>query len=150
MQWPVGRVLDGSTGRQTGARGLLAIDLPRERPMATITKKELIDRIADETGAKRVLVKRIIQGFLDEIVKELGHGNRLEFRDFGVFECKVRAARTAQNPKTLERVAVPAKRTVKFKVGRLMKDQLVSAGGPPADALAAIRSPSTNDAPAGD
>ena len=92
--------------------------------MPTITKKELIDRIADETGAKRVLVKRIIQGFLDEIVKELGNGNRLEFREFGVFEIKERAARKAQNPRTLEKVSVPAKRVVKFKVGRLMKERV--------------------------
>ena len=89
--------------------------------MATITKKELIDRIADQMGIKRVIVKRVAQGFLDEIISELGRGNRLEFRDFGVFECKQRAARVAQNPKTMERVAVPSKRTVKFKVGRLMK-----------------------------
>jgi integration host factor subunit beta len=92
--------------------------------MQTITKKELIDRIAEKSSHKRVVVKRIIQSFLDEIVDELGHGNRLEFRDFGVFESKVRAARTAQNPKTLERVSVPSKRTVKFKVGRLMKMRL--------------------------
>ena len=103
--------------------------------MATVTKKELIDRIADSTGTKRVLVKKIIQGFLDEIVDELGSGNRLEFRDFGVFECKVRAARTAQNPKTLERVSVPAKRTVKFKIGRLMRDRLLGDGSPPPDPL---------------
>ena len=93
--------------------------------MATITKKELIDRIAEETNSKRVLVKKIIQVFLDEIIEELGNGNRLEFRDFGVFEAKVRAARTAQNPKTLERVEVPSKRTVRFKVGRLMKQRLI-------------------------
>ena len=92
--------------------------------MPTITKKELIDRIAEGTGNKRVLVKRIIQIFLDEIIDELGNGNRLDFRDFGVFEAKVRAARTAQNPKTLERVKVPSKRTVRFKVGRLMKQRL--------------------------
>jgi len=93
--------------------------------MPTITKKELIDRIADVTACKRVLVKRVIQTFLDEIVYELGNGNRLEFRDFGVFESRVRAARTAQNPKTLERVKVPSKRTVKFKIGRLMKKRLL-------------------------
>ena len=93
--------------------------------MKTVTKKELIDRIADRTGNKRVVVKRIIQSFLDEIMDELGSGNRLEFRDFGVFESKVRAARIAQNPKTLERVEVPEKRTVKFKVGRVMKIKLV-------------------------
>ncbi|GJQ26253.1 MAG: putative DNA-binding protein HU [Phycisphaerae bacterium] len=92
--------------------------------MNTITKKDLIDRLADKTGQKRVVVKRIIQGFLDDIIDELGRGNRLEFRDFGVFESKVRAARTAQNPKTLERVEVPQKRTVKFKVGRVMKMKL--------------------------
>ncbi len=94
--------------------------------MQTITKKELIDRIAEKSTYKRVVVKRIIQSFLDEIIDELGNGNRLEFRDFGVFESKQRAARTAQNPKTLERVSVPPKRTVKFKVGRLMKLRLTN------------------------
>ena len=92
--------------------------------MATITKKELIDRIAERTDQRRVQVKRVIQQFLDEIIVELGKGNRLEFRDFGVFESKVRKARRAQNPKTLEPVEVPEKRTVKFKVGRLMKQKL--------------------------
>ncbi len=94
--------------------------------MRTVTKKELIDRIADKTGNKRVVVKRVIQGFLDEIIEELADGNRLEFRDFGVFESKIRAARRAQNPKTLEQVDVPEKRTVKFKVGRIMKERLTS------------------------
>ncbi|GAF89617.1 unnamed protein product [marine sediment metagenome] len=92
--------------------------------MSTVTKKELISRIAERTQAKRVLVKRIIQAFLDEIVSELCRNNRLEFRDFGVFETRTRAARIAQNPKTLERVEVPAKRTVKFKMGRLMRGNL--------------------------
>ena len=92
--------------------------------MATITKKELIDRIAETSGQRRVQVKKVVQQFLDEIVNELGKGNRLEFRDFGVFETKIRKARKAQNPKTLEPVAVPEKRTVKFKVGRLMKQRL--------------------------
>jgi len=92
--------------------------------MATITKKELIDRIAERTQAKRVTVKSVIQAFLDEITRELSENNRLEFRDFGVFETRTRAARVAQNPKTLERVDVPAKRTVKFKMGRLMRQHL--------------------------
>ena len=92
--------------------------------MATITKKELIDRIADATQERRVQVKRIVQQFLDEVINELGRGNRLEFRDFGVFETKLRRARRAQNPKTLQPVEVPEKRTVKFKVGRLMKKRM--------------------------
>jgi len=92
--------------------------------MGTVTKKELVDRIAEQLDIKRVIVKRVTQQFLDEVIAELGRGNRLEFRDFGVFESKLRAARVAQNPKTMERVPVPSKRTVKFKVGRMMKMKL--------------------------
>ncbi|HEY5137716.1 MAG TPA: HU family DNA-binding protein [Methylococcales bacterium] len=96
--------------------------------MSTITKKELIERIADVTQAKRVIVKRIVQSFLDEIMTELSNDNRLEFRDFGIFEIRKRVARIAQNPKTLERVKVPPKRTVKFKMGRLLKEKLTDNG----------------------
>jgi integration host factor subunit beta len=95
--------------------------------MKTITKKLLIDRIADTKGMRRVDVKDVVQEFLDQLVVELGEGNRLEFRDFGVFEVKQRAPRMAQNPKTLERVPVPAKNTVKFKVGRKMREALEAA-----------------------
>lgn len=102
--------------------------------MGTVTKKDLIDRIADGTGQKRVTVKKTIQSFLDQVIVELGRGNRLEFRDFGVFEIRERKARTAQNPKTLQPVDVPAKKVVKFKVGRLMQqsldeDEHAQAGG---------------------
>ena len=95
--------------------------------MATITKKEFIDRIAEKTQARRIVVKRIVQSFLDEIIDELAQNNRLEFRDFGVFETRTRAARVAQNPRTLERVKVPSKKTVKFKMGRLMKQKLTES-----------------------
>ena len=89
--------------------------------MATTTKKDLIGRIAEETNEKRTVVKKTVQCFLDNIIDELSRGNRLEFRDFGVFEIRTRAPRVALNPKMLEHVSVPTKKTVKFKVGRLMK-----------------------------
>jgi integration host factor subunit beta len=92
--------------------------------MANITKKELIDRIARIHQVRSGMTKKVIQAFLDEIIEELAKGNRLEFRDFGVFAIKTRAAREGQNPKTLEKVHVPAKRSVKFKMGRLMKQKL--------------------------
>jgi integration host factor subunit beta len=90
----------------------------------TITKKELVARIAERTAQTKVVARDVIQMFLDEIIGELGRGNRLEFREFGVFEIKERAARKAQNPRTLEKVDVPAKRVVKFRVGRLMKERV--------------------------
>ena len=90
----------------------------------TITKKELVNRSSDPTGQTKVVVKDILQKFLDEIIDELAHGNRVEFRECGVFEVRERAARVAQNPRTLEKVVVPSKRVVKFKVGRLMRKKV--------------------------
>ena len=92
--------------------------------MATITKKAIIDRIAETHQVRSVTTQKIVQAFLDEVMTELANGNRLEFRDFGVFDVKTRAAREGQNPKTLEKVHVSAKRVVKFKMGHLMKQKL--------------------------
>lgn len=97
---------------------------------STITKKDLIESIAERTGQGRTQVRDTLQAFLDVVITELAKGNRLEFRDFGVFETKSRAPRKAQNPKTLAPVQVPARRTVKFKVGRLMREALRSDDGP--------------------
>ena len=92
--------------------------------MANITKKELIERIAEIHKIRARTTKLVVQSFLDEIINELANGNRLEFRDFGVFEIRNRTARMGQNPKTLEKVHVPASRSVKFKMGRIMKQKL--------------------------
>jgi integration host factor subunit beta len=92
--------------------------------MPTRTKKELVDRVAERTQCKHATVKAVVQQFLDEITTELAKNNRLEFRDFGVFEVKEQAARAAHNPKTLEPVEVPTKRRVKFKMGRAMRERM--------------------------
>jgi integration host factor subunit beta len=97
--------------------------------MSTITKKDLIDRIAERTQSKHGTVKTVVKQFLDEVVSRLAKGNRLEFRDFGVFEVRQGAPRTAQNPKTLEPAEVPAKRVVKFKMGRGMGERMNGKGG---------------------
>lgn len=113
-----------------------------EREGRTITKRELVNRIAEEMGQTKVVVRDVLQRFLNEIIDELAQGNRLEFREFGVFEVRERAPRIAQNPRTLEKVPVPAKRVVKFKVGRVMRDRVcdeamdaaLAAGMDPAEA----------------
>ena len=92
--------------------------------MATISKKDIVEKIADITHANKVVVRKIVQSFIDEITDELAKNNRIEFRDFGVFKVSSRPARIAQNPKTLEKVQVEAKRTVKFKMGKLMKQKI--------------------------
>lgn len=98
--------------------------------MGTITKKDLIDLVCTATGRRRQDVKEIVQAFLDQIVEQVGQGHRIEFRDFGVFEIKHRAPRNAQNPRTLAPVKVPSRRTVKFKVGRLMRERLDASSVP--------------------
>jgi len=89
--------------------------------MATTTKKMITNRIAERFGLRQVQVREIIQAFLDECVAELAKGNRLEFRDFGVFETVPRAARKARNPKTGEVVVVAPKTVVDFKMGKRMR-----------------------------
>ena len=101
-----------------------------EKKPVTTTKKELVNRIADQTGQTKVVVKEVLQNFLDEIIHELSLGNRLEFREFGVFEVRERQARVAQNPRTLEKVPVPPKRVVKFKVGRMMRKRVCDEPAP--------------------
>jgi len=93
--------------------------------MAT-TKRELVKRIAKLTNNKQDVTKQIIQAFLDQIIEELAAGNRLEFREFGVFDVVRKKPRTARNPRTGEPVQVPAKRMVHFKVGRLMKERVMN------------------------
>ena len=114
--------------------------------MQTVTKRELVQRIAEKTGIQQISAKEVIQGFLDEVIIELARGNRLEFRDFGVFEPKEKAKRVARNPRTGERVEVPAKTTVKFKVGRLMKKKIQKDAEE--EALAAAPAPAAAPEPA--
>lgn len=97
------------------------------RSMNTITKRDLVQRISENTKVQQQKAKEVIQGFLDEIIAELASGNRLEFRDFGVFEPKSKAPRTARNPRTGARIEVPEKVTVKFKAGRMMKEKMQPA-----------------------
>ena len=121
----------------------------------TITKKELVNRIAEETRQTKVVVKDILQRFLDSITEELAEGNRIEFRDFGVFEVRERAPRRAQNPRTLEEVEVPRRRAVKFKAGRRMGERITEGPAPrpepvqhPAALPAPERAPRTQPQPA--
>ena len=96
----------------------------------TIAKRTIAERIAERFGLGQVETLQVIQAFLDEVVTELAKGNRLEFRDFGVFETVTRKARTALNPKTLEKVPVKSRTVVKFKVGRLLKEKVEHLSGP--------------------
>jgi len=115
--------------------------------MATITKREIAERNAKQTGQTQVVTKDVVQRFLDEIVGELAKGNKLEFRDFGIFEVVHRRARNGRNPRTGTKVFVPAKRVVSFKMGRHMKNVVASGETGAASAEAPATPPAEAPAP---
>jgi integration host factor subunit beta len=118
--------------------GLHGINLTLSAPIMqsesiTSTKKELVQRIAEDTGQTKSVVRKVVQTFLDTIIDDLAQGKRIEFREFGIFEIKHREARTARNPRTNDPVEVPAQRLVKFKPGSRMREQIAGQGeGKPA------------------
>ena len=96
--------------------------------MATITKKKLINEISRRRGLHPNEVRVIIQSFLDCMTDYLSDGDRLEFRDFGVFEVVKRKQKIGRNPKNAAvPIVIPERRAVKFTPGKKMKN-LVEQG----------------------
>ena len=86
-----------------------------------MTKKEMARAIAGETGLTQLQVQGVIQRVFDGITDTLVREGRIELRNFGVFEVRERKPRKARNPRTGEKVEVPAKRVLTFKPGREIK-----------------------------
>lgn len=88
----------------------------------TMTKRELVIRVANKLGMTQSDVSKIIEGTFDTISSSLAEGKRWELRDFGVFEVKTRASRIGRNPRTGDQVPVPKRRVVTFRPGKRMKE----------------------------
>ena len=92
----------------------------------TLTKRDLVVRISEETGLVQQQVLEVIQKTLDYISEALAKGNDVELRNFGVFEVKIRKARVGRNPNKPETdVPIPARSVVKFKPGKEMREQVI-------------------------
>ena len=93
--------------------------------MATMTKKRLIQKIALRTGLHPNEVRSVVQQFLDDITNALASGDRLEFRDFGVFEIVTRKQKIGRNPKNASvPIVIPERKAVNFTPGKKMKQQV--------------------------
>jgi integration host factor subunit beta len=92
----------------------------------TMTKRELVIRVANKLGMTQSDVARIVEGVFDTISQTLAQGERWELRDFGVFEVKTRASRIGRNPRTGEQVPVPERKVVTFRPGKQMKELIHS------------------------
>ena len=90
-----------------------------------MTKKEIVKQISESIDETQLKTKEIVQKTFDAIVETLVSEGRIELRNFGVFAVKQRKERKARNPRTGEKVDVPAKNVVTFKPGKQM-EELVS------------------------
>ena len=89
-----------------------------------MTKKEIVRTISEEIGLTQLQTKEIVQKTFDAIVDALVKEERIELRNFGVFEVKRRAPRKARNPRTGDKVFVPEKFVVTFKPGKEMEERV--------------------------
>ena len=93
--------------------------------MATLTKRELVVTISNETGLVQHQVFDVVQRTLDHITDALAKGNSVEIRNFGVFEVRLTKARVGRNPnKPGSSFVIPPRATVKFKSGKIMKQKV--------------------------
>jgi nucleoid DNA-binding protein len=91
----------------------------------TLTKRDLVIRISEETGLVQQQVLDVVQKTLDYIAEALAKGDKVELRNFGVFEVKIRKARVGRNPNAPEKdVPIPERAVVKFKAGKEMRAEV--------------------------
>jgi nucleoid DNA-binding protein len=92
----------------------------------TLTKRDLVVRISEETGLIQTQVLEIIQKTLDYIAQALANGEKVELRNFGVFEIKLRKPRVGRNPHApATDVPIPARSVVKFKPGKELRIEVL-------------------------
>lgn len=89
-----------------------------------MTKSELISAVAEKSGLTKKNTDAAIQAFVDVVIEEMKNGGKIQLVGFGTFEVSERPAREGRNPRTGESMTVPATKTVKFKAGKALKDQV--------------------------
>lgn len=86
-----------------------------------MTKKDIIEIVAERTGNKKNHTKIIVECVLETFIERLAQDRRIEIRNFGVFKVKDTPARVGRNPVTKEAADVAARRIVQFKAGKTMR-----------------------------
>ena len=89
--------------------------------MKKISKTEIIEEVAKNSGVAKKDTQKIVQTLLEAISDHLHEGDSVQFTGFGSFEVKERAAREGRNPKTGETIHIPASKAPAFKAGKDLK-----------------------------
>lgn len=95
--------------------------------MATITKREIVSDLSDQTGQTQSDVSSLIEAFLDLMGRKLSEGHDVTFRTFGTFEVRVAKAKVGRNPNKPEaEVRIPDRCVVRFKPGKELKERVAA------------------------
>ena len=89
-----------------------------------MTRKDLAGEVAKNIGLSQILVREVLDGILDAICNSLATGERVELRNFGVFRTRAMRERVVKNPKTKEKIRIPATTVVRFKPGKELKQRV--------------------------
>ena len=93
--------------------------------MPNLTKRDMVTSISEEVGITQDQTFAVIQKVLENIIDNLAEGNNVELRNFGVFEVRLTKAKVGRNPNKPEaEVIIPQRAVVKFKSGKILKQQL--------------------------
>lgn len=93
--------------------------------MSNLTKRDIVVKISNETGLVQHDVFEVVQQTLDQISAALASGDNVELRNFGVFEVRLTKPRVGRNPNVPgSEVKIPARATVKFKPGKVMRQKV--------------------------
>lgn len=87
-----------------------------------MTKSDLIASVAEKAGLTKKDADKAVNATIDAITEALVSGDKVQIVGFGTFSVKDRAARTAVNLVTKEKINVPATRVASFKVGKALKE----------------------------
>jgi DNA-binding protein HU-beta len=87
-----------------------------------MNKLQMTKEVAEATGMKQVQAKQAIEGILASMKGSLERGEKVELVGFGSFSVVERNARTGRNPQTGEEIEIPAKKVVKFKAGKFLRE----------------------------
>lgn len=109
-----------------------------------MTKRDIVVRISNETNLVQQQVLDIVQKTLNYIAEAVAQGRKVELRNFGVFEVKVRKARVGRNPNQPGTdVPIPQRAVVKFKPGKEMREAVLKLTPAQVAAAAAAEPPSS-------
>lgn len=98
----------------------------RYRFVLFMNKMDLIDRVHQTVGGTKADADRAVEAIIDAITNSLKAGEEVSVAGLGIFEAKIRAARTGRNPRTGESISVPSMRVPKFRASKTLKDAVKS------------------------